>query len=206
VKAMALMGYDACTMGNHDFDAGMENFSTQMKKADFPFLLCNYEVKNTPLEYGCKPYTVIRKGKLKIGITGVGIELSGLVPDSLYGRTVYLDPVKHLNETAAILKKREKCDMLICLSHLGYFYWYNIIRDQVLAAETESVDLIIGGHTHTFMDKPEVKKNKKGDDVVINQVGWAGIQLGRLDFEFMGKSRKSLAGSHSLTIGEKTGE
>jgi 5'-nucleotidase len=206
VKAMALMGYDACTMGNHDFDAGMENFSTQMKKADFPFLLCNYEVKNTPLEYGCKPYTVIRKGKLKIGITGVGIELSGLVPDSLYGQTVYLDPVKHLNETAAILKKREKCDMVICLSHLGYSYKDNKISDQVLAAETESVDLIIGGHTHTFMDKPEVKKNKKGDDVVINQVGWAGIQLGRLDFEFTGKSRKSLAGSHSLTIGEKTGE
>ena len=206
VKAMSLMGYDACTMGNHDFDAGMENFATRMKTAGFPFLLCNYDVHNTPLEYGCQQYKIVRKGKLKIGITGVGIELSGLVPDTLYGNTRYLNPVQKLNETAEILKNREHCDMIICLSHLGYSYKENKISDRLLAAETDYVDLIIGGHTHTFMEKPEIIKNKKGSDVVINQVGWAGIQLGRLDFEFSGKRKKNLTDSHALAVREKTPE
>lgn len=206
VKAMSLMGYDACTMGNHDFDAGMEVFANRMKTSGFPFLICNYGVQQTPLEYGCKPYTVIKKGKLKIGITGVGIEMSGLVPDNLYGNAVYYDPVQKLNETAEHLRNAEKCDMVICLSHLGYSYKDNKISDQVLARETENVDLIIGGHTHTFMEKPDVEKNRKSSDVVINQVGWAGLQLGRLDYEFSGNRKKKLAKSHAIVIGEKTGE
>lgn len=206
VRAMSMMGYDACTMGNHDFDAGMEVFADRMKTAGFPFLICNYGVQNTPLEYGCKPYTIIKKGKLKIGITGVGIEMNGLVPDNLYGNTVYYDPVEKLNETAGHLRGKEKCDLVICLSHLGYSYKDNKISDQVLARETEEVDLIIGGHTHTFMEKPEVVKNKKGNDIVINQVGWAGIQLGRLDYEFSGGKKKKLAMSRAIVVGEKTGE
>lgn len=206
VKAMSLMGYDACTMGNHDFDAGMEVFANRMSTSGFPFLICNYGVQHTPLEYGCKPYTVIKKGKLKIGITGVGIEMNGLVPDNLYGNAVYYDPVQKLNETAEHLRHAEKCDMVICLSHLGYSYKDNKISDQVLARETEHVDLIIGGHTHTFMEKPEVAKNKNGSDVVINQVGWAGLQLGRLDYEFSGSRKKKLAKSHAIVVGEKTGE
>lgn len=206
IKAMSMMGYDACTMGNHDFDAGMENFATQMKKAGFPFLICNYGVANTPLEYGCMPWKTFRKGKLKIGITGVGIELNGLVPDNLYGQTLYHEPVQKLNETAELLRNREGCDMVICLSHLGYSYRDNKVSDKVLAAESEHVDLIIGGHSHTFMDKPEIIRNKKGSDVVVNQVGWAGIQLGRLDFEFSGRKKKNLAASRSIAIREKTGE
>lgn len=206
VKAMSMMGYDACTMGNHDFDAGMEVFAERMKTSGFPFLICNYGVQNTPLEYGCKPYTVIKRGKLKIGVTGVGIEMNGLVPDNLSGKTVYYDPIQKLNETASDLRNKEHCDMVICLSHLGYSYKDNKVSDQVLAKETENVDLIIGGHTHTFMDKPEVAKNKKGNDVVINQVGWAGIQLGRLDYEFSGNRKKNLAASSTIVVREKSGE
>lgn len=206
VKAMSMMGYDACTMGNHDFDAGMEVFAERMKTSGFPFLICNYGVQNTPLEYGCKPYTIIKRGKLKIGVTGVGIEMNGLVPDNLSGKTVYYDPIQKLNETASDLRNKEHCDMVICLSHLGYSYKDNKVSDQVLAKETENVDLIIGGHTHTFMDKPEVAKNKKGNDVVINQVGWAGIQLGRLDYEFSGNRKKNLAASSTIVVREKSGE
>ncbi len=208
IKAMTKMGYDACTMGNHDFDAGLENFATQLKHAHFPVLLCNYDFTNTAMEHQSAPYKIFRKGKLKIGVTGIGIEMKGLVPDNLFGNTVYLDPVKRLNETAYLLKKEKDCDMVICLSHLGYQYKEDInkLSDLILATETENVDLIIGGHTHTFLTEPVMIKNKINAEVLVNQVGWAGIQLGRLDFEFSRFNKKSLANANTLLIGKKTGE
>jgi 5'-nucleotidase len=204
MKAMAAMGYDAVTMGNHDFDAGLQNFVTQLGHAQFPVLLCNYDFANTPMEFKYQPYKIFKKGKLKIGVTGVGIEMSGLVPDSLFGNTKYLDPIQKANETAAILKKEQGCDMVICLSHLGYKYNNNKVSDIVLAKETQNIDLIIGAHTHTFLDVPEIYKNKVGSDVLVNQVGWAGIMLGRLDFDFAGFSPKKLLKSHTVVIGKKT--
>ena len=206
IKAMAAMGYDAAAMGNHDFDAGLENFATQLKHASFPILMCNYDFTNTPMELKYQPYKIFKKGKLKIGITAVGIEMTGLVPDSLFGNTKYLDPIQKANETAAQLKKEEACDMVICLSHLGYKYSGNKVSDSVLAKETENIDLIIGGHTHTFMDAPELYTNKTGSDVLINQVGWAGIQMGRLDFDFAGFQPKKMSKSHTVIVGEKTNE
>lgn len=205
MKAMQKMGYDACTMGNHDFDAGLENFATQLNHTKFPVLLCNYDFTNTAMEHKSAPYKIFKKGKLKIGVTGVGIEMKGLVPDNLFGNTVYLDPVKKLNETAYLLKKEKDCDMVICLSHLGYQYREDInkISDLILAKETEHVDLIIGGHTHTFLNEPILVKNKTSGDVLVNQVGWAGIQLGRLDYEFSRFKRKSLAKSNTLLVGKK---
>lgn len=205
IKAMSKMKYDGTIMGNHDFDAGLENFATQLQYADFPVLLCNYDFTGTPMEHRSIPYKIFKKGKLKIGVTGVGIALKGLVPDTLYGNTLYLDPVEQANKIAARLKKKEGCDLVICLSHLGYRYRErNRISDEILAKETEHIDLIIGGHTHTFMQKPVISKNKTGNDVIINQVGWGGICLGRLDFVF-GKN-KNLAKTNTLLIGEKTSE
>ena len=206
MKAMAAMGYDAATMGNHDFDGGLDNFATQLKHVQFPILMCNYDFTNTPMEFKYQPYKIFKKGKLKIGVTGVGIEMAGLVPDSLFGNTKYLDPIQKLNETAALLKKEKSCDMVICLSHLGYKYKDNKVSDIVLAGESENVDLIIGGHTHTFMDAPEKYKNKSGSDVLVNQVGWAGIQLGRLDYDFAGFQVNKLAKSHTVVVREKTNE
>ncbi len=205
IKAMAAMGYDACTMGNHDFDAGMENFATQLAKGNFPMLNCNYGFTNTPLENKYQPYKIFKKGNLKIGVLGVGLEMRGLIPDSLYGNTIYNDPIVKANETAAKLKKEEKCNIIICLSHLGYKYTDNKVSDQVLAKETEYIDLIIGGHTHTFLSKPDVIKNKLGSDVLVNQVGWGGIQLGRIDFEFSKKNGKNFLNSHTLKIEKKKG-
>jgi 5'-nucleotidase len=204
MKAMAAMGYDAATMGNHDFDAGLENFATQLRHGRFPILLCNYDFASTPMEGKSQPYQIFKKGKLKVGITGVGIELKGLVPESLYGNTVYLDPVQHLNAMAYKLKKDEGCDMVICLSHLGYKYTENKVSDLILAKETEHVDLIIGGHTHSFLDEPTLVKNKIGSDVLVNQVGFAGIILGRLDFEFSKQKKKNLLKSHTVVVGKKT--
>ena len=206
IKAMTAMGYDACTIGNHDFDAGMENLATQLtRNANFPMLVSNYDFSGTPMEGKTAPYKIFRKGPLKLGVFGVSIEGRGLIPDNLFGATKYLDPVQAANETAARLVK-EKCDLVICLSHLGYKYeGSNKVSDLVLAAETENIDLIIGGHTHTFLDKPVVLKNKKGKDVAVNQVGWAGINLGRIDYEFSKFSGKKMANSESLLVSEKSG-
>jgi len=204
IKAMTSMGYDAATIGNHDFDAGLENLALQLNRhASFPMIISNYDFSNTPMEGRSQPYKIFRKGPLKIGILGVGIELDGLVPANLFGNTKYLDPVQQANRYAAELKQK-KCDLVICLSHLGYRYDGNKISDLVLAKETENIDLIIGGHTHTFLDEPVVVKNKRGDEVLINQVGFAGIQLGRLDFLFEKTRKKKLISSQSILVTKKT--
>jgi 5'-nucleotidase len=206
IKAMTEMGYEAATIGNHDFDAGIENFANQLKHASFPIVNCNYNVQGTVMEEKMKTHVVIKKGNLKIGITGVGIELEGLVPTDLAGGITYEDPINKLNATASHLKFNEKCDLVICLSHLGYKYGDNKISDVKLAPQTEYVDLIIGGHTHTFLNAPEVIKNKLGGDVVINQVGFAGIQLGRLDYELTKNKKNNLVKSHNIVIEKKNPE
>lgn len=208
IRAMSAMGYDACTIGNHDFDAGLENLANQLTRhANFPMLVSNYDFSRTPMEGKSIPYKIFRKGRLKIGVFGIGIEMHGLVPDNLYKETKYLDPLQKANEVASMLKQGKDCDMIICLSHLGYQYkTANIISDEILAKETENIDLIIGGHTHTFLDKPVVVKNRKGNDTVINQVGFAGIILGRLDFEFSKFLPKKMTNSYSISVSKKTGE
>ena len=204
IKAMSAMKYDAATMGNHDFDDGLEEFATQLKHANFPIIISNYDFTGTVMEGKYLPYKIFKKGKLKIGVTGVGVELQGLVSDINFGNTKYLDPIQSANTIAQKLKKEDGCDMVICLSHLGFKYSGNKVSDEVFAHGSENIDLIIGGHTHTFFDTPLVYKNKSGNDVIVNQVGWAGIVLGRLDFEFSKSKNKKLVKSHTVTIGEKT--
>ena len=204
IKAMSMMGYDAVTMGNHDFDAGVEGFAHQLPHAKFPVLVANYDFTKTPLEGKTHPYTIIKKAGIKIGIFGLGIQLKGLVPDDAYGNTQYLEPIQIARSVSQQLKKKENCDFVICLSHLGYHYDFNKVSDKILAKETEYIDLIIGGHTHTFLDEPTVIKNRLGRDVAINQVGWAGLRLGRLDYLFVNKNDGRLAGAHSVIIGKET--
>lgn len=183
-RAMSMMGYDAATMGNHDFDGGLNGFDNQLKHAKFPFVSSNYDFSNTILDGKIKDYIVINKGGVKVGIFGLGIELDGLVPKALYGETTYLDPVEHANRVALKLKEVEKCDLVICLSHLGYKYNGDEISDIRLAPLTRHVDIILGAHTHTFLNQPEIVKNLDGKGVVINQVGFAGIWLGKIDLTF----------------------
>jgi 5'-nucleotidase len=201
MRAMQMMGYDAGVMGNHDFDAGMENFVKQLAdQGKFPILMCNYGFGQTPMENHFAPYRVFKKGSLRIGVTGVGIELIGLVPESLYGNTVYLDPISNASRTAALLKKEKNCDMVICISHLGDKYSDNKVSDEVLAKESEHIDLILGGHTHRFFDKPREYTNKAGKKVLVNQVGWGGLQLGRLDYDFSGEGGQKLDKNQSILI------
>ena len=207
IKAMSVMKYDATAIGNHDFDAGLENLATQLtNNATFPMLVANYDFSGTPMEYKYQPYKVFKKGRLKIGVFGLGIEMAGLVSETLTAGTKYLDPVIKANETAYTLKKQKNCDFVIALSHLGNAYSDNKVSDKRLATESENIDLIIGGHTHTFLQAPIVYKNKKGEDVLVNQVGWAGINLGRLDFDLTKISNKKLSKASSITVTKKTEE
>ena len=195
-KLMSMMQYDLATMGNHDFDNGIEGFYAQLPHAKFDFVSANYDFKNTTLDGIVKPYKIFNKNGIKVGVFGLGVELDGLVDKKNYKETIYNDPVSISQDMVQILKHEQKCDLVICLSHLGYQYKNdpNKISDLKLAALTKDIDLIIGGHTHTFLDKPTVLKNADGKDVLVNQVGCYGINLGRIDFYFDSDQAKAAAG------------
>jgi 5'-nucleotidase len=183
-KLMSMMQYDIATMGNHDFDNGIDGFYAQLPHAKFDFVSANYDFKNTILNDIVKPYKIIIKDGIKIGVFGLGVQLDGLVDKKLYKETVYNNPIEVAQDMTRILKEEKKCDLVICLSHLGFKYKDEPEKpsDILLAQKTKNIDLIIGGHTHTFLDKPVIEKNSDGKDVLINQVGCFGLNLGRIDF------------------------
>lgn len=195
-KLMSMLKYDLATMGNHDFDNGIDGFYSQLHNAKFDFVSANYDFKNTVLDGIVKPYKIFVKDGIKIGVFGLGVELDGLVDKKNYKETVYNDPVSVSQEMTRILKTQEKCDLIICLSHIGYAYKNdpNKISDVKLAALTRDIDLIIGGHTHTFLNKPTIIKNLNGIDTLVNQVGCYGINLGRIDFYFDTDKNKAHSG------------
>lgn len=183
MKLMSEMGYDAATMGNHDFDIGLDGFKKAKRHAKFPFLCANYDFSETILNGETKRYEIFQKGDLKIGVFGVGIELNGLVSSTNFEKTKYINPVESANLVSKELKQKG-CDLIICLSHLGYDYPDSTrISDRKLAKDSRNIDIILGGHTHTFLEKPTIEKNKKGKGVLINQVGYAGLYLGRIDID-----------------------
>ncbi|WJJ98282.1 bifunctional metallophosphatase/5'-nucleotidase [Algibacter luteus] len=196
-KLMSKLKYDAATIGNHDFDNGIDGLFAQLPHAEFEFVTANYDFKNTILDTHTKPYKVFKKDGVKIGVFGIGIELNGLVAPALYKETKYLDPIEMSQEMTRILKIEEQCDLIICLSHLGYYYKNNpdLISDLNLAKSTKDIDLIIGGHTHTFLPKPTVVKNKNNENMLVNQVGCYGINLGRIDFYFDANKNKTANGT-----------
>ena len=188
LKLMSEMGYDASTIGNHDFDNGLDGLVNQLPHAKFPFIVSNYDFSNTNMHDKYLKYKVFNKGGIKVGIFGIGIELDGLVPKNLYGNTLYQNPIEKANYYSNHLKVSLGCDLVICLSHLGFKYNTKKISDKVLACQTNNIDLIIGGHTHTFLNEPVIVKNMDKKNVQIAQVGWAGINIGRIDYFFNQKS------------------
>ncbi len=192
LKLMSQMGYDAGTMGNHDFDNGIDGFNKVLPNANFPFLCANYDFSNTILDGKTTPYTIIEKSGLKIGIIGIGIKLKGLVDKRQYKETIYLDPIEQANHYAAILKSTKKCNLVVCLSHLGFEYSDNKLSDKELAVKSKHIDLIIGGHTHTFLKQAESYLNADNKKVLVNQAGWAALNLGRIDFYFDKKKAQKI--------------
>jgi 5'-nucleotidase len=204
LQLMSQMGYDAATIGNHDFDNGIQNIADRLQDMNFPFLNVNYNFNDTPLAKKIVPYRIFKKGGIKTGVFGIGIELHGLVDPKLYGNTQYEDPLKHAESISSMLKNDHKCSLVICLSHLGYRYNDKKVSDEILAKESSCIDLIIGGHTHTFLDNPVSYTNKNGKEVLVAQVGWAGIRLGRIDYFFDTKGRKKDTLSSTVKIIENT--
>ncbi|MGD0712288.1 MAG: metallophosphatase [Bacteroidales bacterium] len=202
LKLMSLMGYDAATIGNHEFDNGLEGILNKLPDATFPFINSNYDFSNTILAGKILPYKIFDKANIKIGVFGLGVELEGLVNKSSYGNTVYLDPIQKAAEISHILKYDMACNLIICLSHMGYIYNDDnkTPSDFILAKKSKNIDLIIGGHTHTFIDKPYKFYNSDNKEVYVCQVGWAGIKLGRLDFYIESGSKKKFVDAHTIKI------
>jgi 5'-nucleotidase len=193
-KLMSMLKYDVATIGNHDFDNGINGLYAQLPHAKFDFISANYDFTNTVMDTHVKPYKTFVKDGIKIGVFGLGIELQGLVNKAAYKETVYLNPIEIAQDMSRILKTEEACDLIICLSHLGYEYKKapSKISDIKLAKATQDIDLIIGGHTHTFLDKPTVETNAVGKSVLVNQVGCYGLYLGKIDFYFDAKKLKAI--------------
>ncbi|WP_422355847.1 bifunctional metallophosphatase/5'-nucleotidase [Roseivirga pacifica] len=193
LKLMSQMGYDATTIGNHEFDNGLDGLEYAMQFAEFPYLNANYNFSGNNISGKVQPYKTFIKDGLKVGVFGLGIELQGLVNSKMYGNTIYQDPIAVAKEMVQELKT-QRCDLIICLSHLGFDYGDNPApSDKILAQEVSEIDIILGGHTHTFMDTPLLLTNYDGFTTTINQVGWAGINLGRIDVEFNPKGKDTIA-------------
>ena len=191
LSLMKKMGYNAATIGNHEFDAGLEILKKNILNNDFQFISSNYDFINTDLNGITSRYKIYNRQGIKIGVFGLGIELKGLVNPFLYKETKYYNPIEISQEMTNILKKREKCDLIICISHLGHNYKTDKICDTKLAKMTSDIDLIIGGHTHTLLKKPLVIKNSINNDVIINQVGQSGVYIGKIDFIFSNNYKSS---------------
>lgn len=183
LELMSEMNYDVMAVGNHEFDHGLEGFAEAAKKADFPILAANYNVAGTPLNDFVRRFIIKELAGYRIGIFGLGIELDGLVSKNLYGDVQYRDPVIWAEGMVRSLSQYHGCDFIICLSHLGYQYDNGRISDLDLASKVEGMDLIIGGHTHTFLDQPVAVQNPSGKNTCVTQMGHSGIRLGRVDLD-----------------------
>lgn len=188
VKMMNLMGYDAMTIGNHEFDFGLENMARLFRMAHFPVVCANYEVTGTPLEGLVKPYVVLERQGVRVGVFGLSPRVEGLVQADKCLGIVYRDPIPVAREMARLLRKEEKCDVVICLSHLGlYGSGLGDAGDEVLAAQTEGIDLILGGHSHTFLERPAFYENASRQEVPVMHVGKNGAYVGKIKLELESK-------------------
>lgn len=175
VEAMNLMRYDAATLGNHEFDYGLDVLESVVRKARFPIVCSNYDFSQTQLANLIKPYLVIHKEGVRIGIIGLGVQPQGLIASDNYAGMKFLDPAETANRLAQELRTHHKCYMVVCISHLGY------TGDLALAEKTRHINLIIGGHSHTFMKEPEIRKNADNNDVMIFQTAGRGAFVGKID-------------------------
>ena len=182
VGLMNMMGYDAATIGNHEFDFGLENMARIFRMARFPIVCCNYDFTGTPVEGTVTPYYIIERSGIRIGVLGVCPPLVGLVQTENFGTTRYLDPIAEANRIAAMLRQDKHCDLIVCLSHLGWNA--QNINDQMFIAQTRNIDIVLGGHTHTYFTEPRYVNNLDGQPVLCNQMGKNARFVGTLDLEF----------------------
>jgi 5'-nucleotidase len=184
IAYMNFMQYDAVCLGNHEFDYGLNTLADMVHAAHFPVIATNLDFTGTALDGLTKKYLILQRDGLKIGVIGLTVSPAGLVAKANYEGMTYLDPVATANETAAYLKGKEGCDLVVCLSHLGYNASGEGMGDITLAKESRNIDIILGGHSHTFLRFADRRLNLDGKEVIIDQVGDRGIYMGRLDIKF----------------------
>lgn len=200
LKLMSVIGYDATTIGNHEFDNGLDGFAEVAPKAQFPFLCANYGVRNTPLAPFVQSYKIIHRKGFKIGVFGLGIELQGLVTPNMYGDVKYRDPIMLAKAMVRSLKYYESCDLVVCLSHLGYNYQSDKVSDVKLAQQVKGIDVILGGHTHTFLDEPFIHRHDDGSLCCVHQVGFGGIRLGKIELLFNQDGKATALANSSVDV------
>ena len=185
-KAMSMIGYDAGTLGNHEFDNGVASLASALKFANFDIVSANYEVKGTPLETIVKPYVVKTVSGIRVGLFGLGISPVSLIDPANFKGVTYLDPITTAREVVNTLREKEKCALVVCMSHLGYSEHprQGAVIDTTVASQVDGIDFIASGHTHLFMEKPVMQQQPCGKETVIFQVGKSGIYVGRVDFTF----------------------
>lgn len=203
LRLMSKMEYDAAAFGNHEFDNGLDGFLHVLPHATFPFITANLDFSDTILKEKTLPYTTLRRNGLKIGIYGLGIDPRGLVSPVLYEGTRYLDPIEVAREMENMLKNRQGCDLIICLSHLGYSYEHGRVSDVVIAGHTRYTDIIIGGHTHTLLDPPSLVTNSQNKPVTIAQAGSGGVRLGVIQVIFDKESTDKIVECYTTKIFKK---
>jgi 5'-nucleotidase len=177
IDALNRMGYDAITLGNHEFDNGLDTLAAALKGAQFPIVCANYDVTNSPLEGIVKPYTIIRRKNIRIGVFGIGVDPKGLVAERNFSPIKYLDPIESAQQVATLLKHQKHCDLVICLSHQGTNW-----GDVDLVKNTKDIDIIIGGHTHKIVTNHYLQ-NIENDSVFLAQMGKAGARIGKIKVE-----------------------
>jgi 5'-nucleotidase len=195
-KAMSLIGYDAGTIGNHEFDNGVESLAKALQFASFDIVSTNYDVRGSALESRVKPYVVKKVGGVRVGLFGLGISPTGLITPDNFKPLQYLDPVGTTRDVVKLLREQEHCTLVLGMSHLGYYQEARngAVGDSQVAEQVNGIDFIASGHTHTFMDKPVLQKNPAGKDTIIFQVGRSGIYVGRIDFTVRGGKITAHAG------------
>ncbi len=186
IDAINKMKYDAITLGNHEFDNGMDTLAVILSKSKVPIISSNYEISQTSISPYVKPYLIIRKFGMKIGVIGLDVEPKSLIVESNYKGLTYEDPLEVANKMAAFLKKEKKCDIIICLSHLGSNKKSEVINDFKIAQNSRNIDVIIGGHSHSMLENVK-ELNLDGQEVIISQMAKSGLYLGRIDLEMTKK-------------------
>ena len=180
IACMNFMKYDAACLGNHEFDNGLDSLAKMIRSAHFPIISTNLDFTGTALDGLTTKYLILERDGIKIGVIGLTINPKDLVTPANYQGVTYLDPIQTANEIAAFLKEKG-CDLVVCLSHLGYYPSEDRVGDITLAKESRNIDVILGGHTHTFLVKADSRLNLDEKEVLINQVGDRGIYMGRWD-------------------------
>ena len=185
-KAMSAIGYDAGTLGNHEFDNGVESLAAALRFANFDIVSTNYDVKGTALEGVVKPYVVKSVAGIRVGLFGLGVSPVALIDPANFKGVTFIDPVIAARTAVKSLREKENCSLVVCMSHLGLIEKprEGSVGDKQLAAQVDGIDFIAGGHTHTFMEKPVMQAQPCGKETMIFQVGKSGIFVGRVDFTF----------------------